>query len=52
MKLYGDALTAGVTLQVLACLMNGYNRASLLQTGLGLVGVLLMLIGFHHWTSQ
>ena len=41
------ALVAGISLQVLACLMND-SRFHGVQIGLGLVGVLLMIVGFHH----
>ena len=41
------ALIAGVSLQVLACLMSG-DRYPVVQIGIGLLGVVLMVIGFRH----
>lgn len=41
-------MVAGVTLQAVACLMNG-SRYSILQIGIGLLGVVLMILGFHHF---
>ena len=41
------ALIAGISLQVLACLMSG-DRYPVVQIGIGLLGVILMIIGFRH----
>lgn len=43
-KVENYALPAGVSLQAMACLMNGGSR-SLLQIVIGLAGVLLMILG-------
>ncbi len=45
---YGYDMVAGVTLQAVACLMND-SRYSILQIGIGLLGVVLMILGFHHF---
>ena len=52
MQMYGYALTAGATLQVVACLMNGNSRRCVLQIGVGLGGVALMAVGFHHLVDR
>ena len=45
-RIEGHALIIGVSLQVLACLMNSseFHKA---QVSVGLLGVFLMVIGFH-----
>jgi hypothetical protein len=44
-KVESYALPAGVSLQAVACLMNGGNRYSLFQIAIGLAGVCLMILG-------
>ena len=48
MKHYGYVVAAGIILQIVACMMNGDDKYLGVQVGIGLVGVLLMIIGFHH----
>ena len=52
MTVYGYALVAGIALQLVACLMSGDDASWVLQACIGLVGIALMVVAFHHFAVQ
>jgi hypothetical protein len=48
MTIYGYALVGGIALQLVACLMSGDDASWVLQACIGLVGIALMIVAFHH----